>query len=177
MSQTITKKEFYTVAKILTKDAFAFLETDLGKDMAMQGAPAYQYKYVHIEPRRQIGKTYAASLLAADYAPSLFVFHSQDWKLDAIRSHYRYDYCPTNIDFAYTADEILAPSFFHLLGNNHRVLSRQLSPHRRTTPQPKRFKLGIIDDGMACLMKHGQRKMDEVRDRMFLCCDIIVEFG
>ena len=172
MNRTINREEFYTVAKILTKDAFAFLETERGQDWKNNDVPSYQYRYLHIETRRQIGKSYAAAKLAADYAPTLFVFHSHVWRKEAIERHYIRQYCPTNPDYAFAADDILKPNFLPALGQ------RIYSHRRRKWPAlPPHFKLGIIEDGGAIWSHYNQRKLEEIRDIMLHCCDIVLEFG
>lgn len=174
MNRTITREEFYTVAKILTKDAFAFLESEKGKDWKQAGYPAYNYRYIHIQPRRDIGKSYAAARLAADYAPTLFVFHSLQQKHDAVNRHRHYNCCPTNPDYAFTVDEILQDKFLPALDHVQRI--RRLPPTADSSPSP-RFKLGIIEDGGACAGRYPLRLLDEARDRMFTCCDVVLEFG
>lgn len=152
----------------MTKDAFAFLDTQEGRDCQRAGTPAHEYKYVHIEPRRGIGKTFATAHLANLYNATMIVFHSHDCMNRFIKKPQSLGICQTNPDYAFTASQI-----------KHRDYLPIINHISNTCPSPltHRFKLGIIEDAGAIWSTRGLCDLDEVRDIMFSNCDIVVEFG
>lgn len=156
------RAEFYILAKALVDDAFAFQETELGKDMDRSGAPGRYHRHIQLYPRRAIGKTYAATRLANDFQPTLMVFPTRDLLVRAVHRYGEQQYYPTNSEYAFRSQQILDRGFLPTLGS---------------LGTPGRFKLGIIDDGLKTQYDYGDRAMDELRHVMLSCCDVVLELG
>jgi hypothetical protein len=171
MGSKLNKQEFCALAQALVDDAFTFIDSDLGQDWTKNNVPASQFRHIRLSSRRAIGKTFTGAWLAGAYDPTMWVFNTSVYKQETVSRPWRRDYPQTNPDYAFSGEEVLSHEFFPRLGHVcHTSSNRRIN-------LPKEFKLGIIDDSPALENRLGWRKKDEVLDRMFMCCKVVLELG
>lgn len=162
MNRTLNRNEFYSTVKTLVDDTFAFQDTKLCEDMVQSHIPARYYRYIQLFNRRAVGKTYTLTRLANDFYPTMAVFANRNLLTRAVYHCAEYQYYPTNPKCAFTTQDILSRGFIPTLGQGD---------------MPPRFKLGIIDDALKLRWELSERQTDEMREIVFLYCDVVLELG